>query len=82
MLLGKPKALRWSALLPGLALTAAGLWLMGAHAAAHPHGRADGAAGPGIDAIGVALALKSFPCLHPKILQQAWQALFSRFHLK
>ena len=56
MLLGKPKALRWSALLPGLALTAAGLWLMGAHAAAHPHGRADGAAGPGIDAIGVALA--------------------------
>ncbi len=28
MLLGKPQGLRWAALLPGLLLTAAGLWLM------------------------------------------------------
>lgn len=46
MLLGKPAHLRWATLLPGLALTAAGLGLMfaaeqsaglGSDAAAHPH---------------------------------------------
>lgn len=43
MLLGKPHGLRWGALLPGLALTAGGLWLMataptpGATGASPPH---------------------------------------------
>ena len=49
MLLGKPQSLRWAALLPGLALTAAGLWLMGLHGA-------QSAAGGRLDASGLALA--------------------------
>ena len=49
MLLGKPQSLRWAALLPGLALTAAGLWLMGLHSAQH-------AATGRLDAAGLALA--------------------------
>ena len=49
MLLGKPQSLRWAALLPGLALTAAGLWVMGLHSAQH-------AATGRLDAAGLALA--------------------------
>ncbi|MET0311087.1 MAG: DMT family transporter [Burkholderiaceae bacterium] len=52
MLLGKPQGLRWAALLPGLALTAAGLALM----MDSSHGAASAAGGSYLRGIGLALA--------------------------
>jgi drug/metabolite transporter (DMT)-like permease len=56
MLLGKPGDLRWSALLPGLVLTAAGLALM----MASPHG--EGGADAGHYLRGIAFAVASLAC--------------------
>lgn len=67
MLLGKPKGLRWSALLPGLVLTAAGLALM----MASPHGAQ---AGEGQHYWrGIVFALASLACWTAfAILNSAW----------
>ena len=56
MLLGKPQGLRWAALLPGLALTAAGLALMGQGGAG-----AGGGHGPH-HARGIGLAVAAMAC--------------------
>jgi drug/metabolite transporter (DMT)-like permease len=67
MLLGKPQALRWSALLPGLALTVAGLAIMMASA----HSDADGAAP--LFWRGVAFATASLVCWTAfAVLNSAW----------
>ncbi len=68
MLLGKPQHLRWAALVPGLALTAAGLALMmGA-----PHGDVPGAATAHYWR-GIALAVVSMVCWTAfAILNSAW----------
>jgi len=57
MLLGKPRHLRWAALIPGLALTLAGLGLM----VGAPHGAAAGAP-PAHYWRGIALATASLAC--------------------
>lgn len=68
MLLGKPQGLRWPALLPGLALTAAGLGLM----MAAPHDAA-GPAGGGHYWRGIAFAVASLACWTAfAILNAAW----------
>jgi drug/metabolite transporter (DMT)-like permease len=68
MLLGKPQHLRWTALLPGLALTVAGLALM----MSSPHG-AGGAAAPQHYWRGILLALASLACWTAfAILNSAW----------
>jgi drug/metabolite transporter (DMT)-like permease len=68
MLLGKPAHLRWAALLPGLALTAAGLALM----MVSPHAGAAGDEAPHIWR-GVALAVASMVCWTAfAILNAAW----------
>jgi drug/metabolite transporter (DMT)-like permease len=68
MLLGKPAHLRWAALLPGLALTAAGLALM----MVSPHAGAAGGEAPHFWR-GVALAVASMVCWTAfAILNAAW----------
>lgn len=67
MLLGKPGALRWAALVPGIALTAAGLALMMLSAGGGPH---SGAASFGR---GVAFAVASLACWTAfALLNSAW----------
>jgi drug/metabolite transporter (DMT)-like permease len=68
MLLGKPDHLRWSGLVPGLLLTAAGLGLM----MASPHDAAAGAAAPQ-DLRGIALAVASLACWTAfAVLNSSW----------
>ncbi len=68
MLLGKPQHLRWAALVPGLALTAAGLALM----MGSPHGDGAGAATANYWR-GIALAVVSMACWTAfAILNSAW----------
>lgn len=68
MLLGKPQHLKWSALIPGLALTMAGLGLM----MGSPHG-GDAAAAPVHYWRGIAMAVASLACWTAfAILNSAW----------
>lgn len=67
MLLGKPRGLRWAALVPGLVLTAAGLALM--MGSSHGGGAGDG----GQYLRGIALAVASMLCWTAfAILNSAW----------
>ncbi|HYF44434.1 MAG TPA: DMT family transporter [Ramlibacter sp.] len=68
MLLGKPEHLRWAALVPGLALTLAGLALM----MGSPHADSDAGAGPHYWR-GLLLAVASLACWTAfAILNSAW----------
>lgn len=68
MLLGKPQHLKWAALIPGLALTMAGLGLM----MGSPHG-GDTAAAPVHYWRGIAMAVASLACWTAfAILNSAW----------
>ncbi|AEG92565.1 Candidate transporter [Ramlibacter tataouinensis TTB310] len=69
MLLGKPGHLRWTALVPGLALTAAGLALM----MGVPHGGEAGGAAPAHPWRGVGLAVGALACWTAfALLNAAW----------
>jgi drug/metabolite transporter (DMT)-like permease len=68
MLLGKPRGLRWAALLPGLLLTSAGLALM----AQAPHGGGAATAGAAYGR-GIALAVLAMACWTAfALLNAAW----------
>ncbi|RRD56804.1 DMT family transporter [Comamonadaceae bacterium OH2545_COT-014] len=71
MLLGKPQGLRWGALLPGLALTAGGLWLMAVSPAPY-HATANSAvpANDGRGWLWILIALASWTAF--ALLNAAW----------